>query len=714
MERYTAFETAKPVWLKGLSGEKNITAGFYARVDNVVRATLKVATSGFFRVFVDGAFVHYGPARAAHGFFRVDEVALTLGEGEHHVAVDVVCYGVNSFSNPLQDAFVIAELSTDGAVLAATGAEGFDSFRLTARVQKVQRYSYQRPFAESYRLSANATAWRVGGLCENAVLTPVEEKGEKTLIPRYLAAPHFPKVSAALRESVGTFACGVLPLNYWQDRSLTRIAPPETGAMDGFAKDELELCLSDEACEMRTLTLSSSIAPYSGSTMLSAGQFEIFSMPCEKTGLIGLTLECTQRGTVYITYDETLRESGDVDPLSMGCVNIIRLDMTAGKTQFLAMEPMSFKYIRLSCVEGEFTLSDLHIREVICPQPITATCASESHKMRMVFDAALETFKQNSFDIFMDCPSRERAGWLCDSFFTSRAEYFFTGASVVERNFLENFLLPASFPVIDKGMLPMCYPSDHYNGEYIPNWAMWLVLELREYAQRSGDTAMVEAFRPRIAELLTFFEGYENADGLLEKLPRWVFVEWSRANDLVQDINLPSNMLYASMLDAAADLYGDASLHTKASKLRELIRVRSFNGRFFTDNEVYQNGVPVSSGEITETCQYYAFFTDVATPETYPELWNTLLRDFGPDRAQRGLWPDIWPANAFIGNFLRLDLLLRYAQYAQLERESAGYFLYMAEKTGTLWENVTEHASCNHGFASYAAVLLDAACRHHE
>ena len=35
-----------------------------------------------------------------------------------------------------------------------------------------------------------------------------------------------------------------------------------------------------------------------------------------------------------------------------------------------------------------------------------------------------------------------------------------------------------------------------------------------------------------------------------------------------------------------------------------------------------------------------------------------------------------------------------------------GYFHYMARKTGTLWENVTDHASCNHGFASYAAVLI--------
>lgn len=711
MERYTSFQTAKPVWLAGLQGEKNITAGFYTCVEDVDCAVLKVATSGYFRVFVDGAFVHYGPARAAHGFFRVDEIALPLGKGVHHIAIDVICYGVNSYSTPLQEAFIIAELCAENRVLAATGDMGFASFRLTERVQKVQRYSFQRPCSEAYRLLPESHDWRVGKPAATAVKTPCEIVADKTFIPRYLNAPHFPKTNALRRESVGTFKTGVTPEKYFRDRSLTQVAPPQTGAMDGFPENELDIHLSDEACEMKTLTLTPSVAPYSGSTSLAAGEFEILSMPCEKTGLIGLTLSCAQSGTVYLMVDETLRASGDVDPLSMGCVNIFRVDLTQGDAQLLMMEPVSFKYIKIACATGAFTISDVHMREVICPQKITASCASDSPELRKVFDAALETFLQNSFDIFMDCPSRERAGWLCDSFFTGRAEHFFTGASVVERNFLENFLLPDSFPVIDKGMLPMCYPSDHYNGVYIPNWAMWLVLELREYRDRSGDHALVEAFRARISELLAFFKGYENADGLLEKLPRWVFVEWSRANDLVQDINFPSNMLYASMLDAAADLYGDTSLREKAARLREVIRARSFNGQFFTDNEVYRDGVAISSGEITETCQYYAFFTDTATPETYPVLWQTLLRDFGPDRAQRGLHGEIWPANAFIGNFLRLDLLRRYQQFAQLEQESAGYFLYMAEKTGTLWENVTEHASCNHGFASYAAVLLDAASR---
>ena len=34
------------------------------------------------------------------------------------------------------------------------------------------------------------------------------------------------------------------------------------------------------------------------------------------------------------------------------------------------------------------------------------------------------------------------------------------------------------------------------------------------------------------------------------------------------------------------------------------------------------------------------------------------------------------------------------------------FYLYMAEQTGTLWENVGASASCNHGFASHVAYSL--------
>ena len=110
--------------------------------------------------------------------------------------------------------------------------------------------------------------------------------------------------------------------------------------------------------------------------------------------------------------------------------------------------------------------------------------------------------------------------------------------------------------------------------------------------------------------------------------------------------------------------------------------------------------------DVTETCQYYAFFFETATPETYPELWKTLLEDFGPGRVEKGLWKAIYPSNAFIGYYLRLELLSR-AELGELLLENIeGFFGYMAARTGTLWEHNDTSASCNHGFASHVLVWL--------
>ena len=67
---------------------------------------------------------------------------------------------------------------------------------------------------------------------------------------------------------------------------------------------------------------------------------------------------------------------------------------------------------------------------------------------------------------------------------------------------------------------------------------------------------------------------------------------------------------------------------------------------------------------------------------------------------------DVAASNAFVGNYLRLSLLVREGLGDQLLREAEGYFSYMAEQTGTLWEHDTPTGSCSHGFASYATVLI--------
>jgi len=307
----------------------------------------------------------------------------------------------------------------------------------------------------------------------------------------------------------------------------------------------------------------------------------------------------------------------------------------------------------------------------------------------------------------MDCPGRERAGWLCDSFFTARAERDFCGSNPIEHSFLENYLLPGRYPFLPKGMLPMCYPSDHNDHVFIPNWAMWFVLELEEYLHRTGDRGLVDALKRKVYGLLDYFKPFLNRDGLLERLDQWIFIEWSEAAKFVRDVSYPTNMLYAGMLDAAAALYGDPALGKQAARVRQVIRKQSFDGEFFVDNAIRKaDGSLEVTRNRTETCQYYAFFFNVATPTSHPELWRKLLSEFGPDRDPAVRHPEIHPANAFIGFFLRLDILSCYGQHRLILEQLYKNYLPMAQITGTLWEHKDASASCNHGFASHVAHIL--------
>ena len=171
-------------------------------------------------------------------------------------------------------------------------------------------------------------------------------------------------------------------------------------------------------------------------------------------------------------------------------------------------------------------------------------------------------------------PSRRRSArrWLCDSFFLGRANYFFTGDLGSEYLFLENYLLADHFDHLLDGMLAMCYPADFLNGQFIPNWAMRLMIELDDFKKRGGDTSFIESFRPKLVKLIEYLKTFRNSDRLLEKLPSWVFVEWSQANKLVQDVNYPSNMTWAEVLDAMNRLYDMPELSNEAQAVRETVR----------------------------------------------------------------------------------------------------------------------------------------------
>lgn len=699
------FDSAKPVWPKGRDKERNLTVGFRAQFESVgERTILKVAGSTLYRIYLNDQFVAHGPAGGPHGWYRMDEIDLTrtVGPGKNVLAIEIVGYNVNSFNLLDQPAFLQAEVVADGHVLVATGtAHPFESTILNERVQKVQRYSFQRPFSEAYRLKPGYDRWR-SDLSVTLNRTRLAVQPRVNLLERRVPFSEF-KVRKPIQIVSKGRLHDVPVAKLWKDRSLTDIG----AQLGGYLESDLETIPSIDLQKIGNMTNESVGQTYRSSqaVTLDTHEYQILDLGTNLTGFIGATIACKQRTKLYITFDEILTH-GDVDFKRLDCVNIITLDLEPGGYSFETFEPYTLRYLKLMATEGACKVTHVTLKEYVSLIPKTATFTSSDERLNRLFAAGVETFRQNAVGVFMDCPSRERAGWLCDSFFTARVAKDLTGDTLIEKNLFENYQLPESFAFLPDGMLPMCYPSDHYDGVFVPNWAMWFVVELEEYLDRSGDAQTVKALETRVMKLLDYFKRFRNSDGLLEKLEGWVFIEWSEANRFVQDVSYPTNMLYAEVLAASGRMYDRGDLISEAERIRDVIRNQSFDGEFFVDNAVRKNANLEVTRNRSEVCQYFAFFFHVATPESHPALWKTLIKDFGPHRKQTKIHEQVRPANAFVGNILRLELLSQAGLVQQLLDESLAYQLYMVDRTGTLWEHDGAYASCNHGFASHGGVRV--------
>ncbi|MBQ0033581.1 MAG: nucleoside hydrolase, partial [bacterium] len=702
------FAEACPIWVAGRSGDMNLMVGFRgdftARTGD--RVTLRVTGATVYRAFVNGMFAGYGPARAAKGFFRVDEWDVTelVRTGANAVAIEVSSYNVKNYYQALQRPFLQAEVVVNGKVAMATPT-GFGHVRLLPRVRKCSRYSFQRGFAEVYELDVDSFAWRTGRVERTDV--PLENCPSVRYLRRRVEYPQFERSPVSFsRETEVRFSAVTNVHPHWYFDLIPRFGL-------GYSGKELDF---DVNATNQSVTTVANRPVGSEPGRIGGGRGVLLGLGGNRTGFLSATVTVSRPGLLGIMFDEALMD-GKVMPTDvdggrgLSVANGIYFRFREPGTYHVeSFEPSTLQWAHAFALEGgEMTLSDLSFRNYRSPSADGFRFARGSDSVRRIFEAGRETFAQNAVDVLSDCPSRERAGWLADSFFSARTSWLLTGSRALEDLFIENFAVADGFEPVPDGMLPMCYPADFADGDFIPNWAMWFVLQIDDYVRnRRGDPALVARLRPRLQKLIRFLWQYRNADGLLEKLPRWVFVEWSKANELVQDVNYPSNMLWAEALEAMDRLYGMPELAAEAKRVRATVTAQSWNGEWFCDNAVRQaDGSLKVTGERTEVCQYYAFFFGLATPAGNPILWKRLVEDFGPSRKQTGKWKEIWPADAFFGNYLRLEILSREGRGEQVVDEIAGYFGGMADRTGTLWEYNRPTASLCHGFASYVTVLLD-------
>jgi alpha-L-rhamnosidase len=703
MKPYRPFVRAVSVWPQKLSGRMNTWVSFHARVELPGRrgATLRIAAAQAYRVWVDGVLVGRGPARTAHGHARVDEWPVAAdATGLLRMVIEVMEYGVPTFCSTNEPAFCCAEIVSGKKILAWTAPRdgGFMAEQRTEHVQKIERFSYQRAFAEGYHVRRDGFTWREPGYAPKRPLPLARVNYARTWLPRGVAYPDLsvvrPKVAAVTGRALPYREAVFAKAEKW--RHIFDV--PKTSP--GFTIEQQEwpvfTALAGTTFES---TGTARLKPGVPLTLRPRAWLRAsFGGIC--TGFPAVRAYSRKGARLLLVFDEILVD-GQIKFDRSSCENVIWLDLAPGAAvDFEAFEPYTFQHLQVIAWEGTVEVSGLRLRHyqngtVLRDGPHSLTPAAAR-----VRRAALASYRQNALDLFMDCPGRERAGWLCDSLFTARAEWHLTGDNRIERAFLQNYLVMPPRPELPRGMVPMCYPAEPLKNEFIPNWAMFLVIQLDEARRvRRLPAEWQPLIKRRVQGLVDYFRPFENERGLLEKLDSWIFVEWSKANDFVKEVNFPTNMLYAMMLRSAARLLREPKLAAQADRIDATVRELSWRDGVFLDHAVRDHhGQLVVRNDASEVCQYYAFFTGLATPRREPALWQRLVRaDYGP----------LLPANVFVGKIMRFQLLIENGEFEAARRELLKSYLPMAKMTGTLWELFQKNVSCNHGFTSYVAVLID-------
>ena len=681
------------VWAEGQKNQMNRAFAFVLDLGKKQMGEICLSAASCYKVIADGKLMGFGPNRTAHGYAR----AAVYPFNAQYITVEVQSHFVPNFCWVKREPFFACVLKTESG--KEYFAEDFNCFALSDRVQKVRRYSFQRGFCETYINEKDRTALY---FCKPQNTFP-RVKTEKAELPHLLPSETLtPALSEIFAEKViDSGYCKTSPeIAVYVDRTETLIGT----VIEGFQRGEWQDFSTDEISRITYLSGAKS-GDYA---------YETLDFSRIVTGIVEVEIIAGNAGEVFFAFDEILSDEKlkTIMPFRGETANVFKWTVKkAGVYNLSAFEPYAFRYANVITSAG--VKANVKVRAYENPEAGKMLFECDDKKIEQIMEAARHTFAHHAVDLLTDCPSRERAGWLSDSFFSSVAERVFTGDNKVERAFLQNYIL-ADKSGHPKGMIPRCYPADYYEeGGFIPNWSLWYILEIYKYFTQYGYDETVEKSRANVEGILNYFVDFENEFGVLEDLKGWIFVEWSAANnsDHINGINVPSNACYYASLLAAAKVYGIKGLKEKAEKVKDYLLKNAYVDGFFVDNLIRnEKGDIIPTENYTETCQYYMFFFKCADKHTHKELFDKMLNEYGKsDSSASGGNPvkkQLTPSNMIYGVYMRLELLMREQKRVELLNECVRYFYDMTQKTGTLWENNTASASCDHGFASYVSRFI--------
>lgn len=223
-------------------------------------------------------------------------------------------------------------------------------------------------------------------------------------------------------------------------------------------------------------------------------------------------------GIVGLYYAEELTDDGHAR-YNMRCMEKnYDIWYPNGKDDIESYEWRAFRYLE---IKGNIDPTQVVIMQRGYPYTQIKQLETDIPELKQIYDICVNTILASIHEIFMDCPTREKAQYSGDMGCGGYGFGLFTGDwTPYKKGILD--ILSSSF--ICKGLMecaPGCFMQEIADG------SLCFPGQILRYYETTGDKDFVKQVLPYMLDVVDYFKKFERPDGLLEEVnEKWNLVAW--------------------------------------------------------------------------------------------------------------------------------------------------------------------------------------------
>lgn len=330
----------------------------------------------------------------------------------------------------------------------------------------------------------------------------------------------------------------------------------------------------------------------------------------------------------------------------------------------------TFRFVRLEITTDSqpCEISGFDYEETGYPLKVKTQAEASDPDFDGIWDISLRTLKRCMQETYLDCPYYEQLQYAMDARSEILYTYSVSGDDRLARQCMEDLRRSQR----DDGLLNACHP--YYGSGVIPGFSIYYILMLYDHLMYFGDQKLIRKHLGTVDGILHYFDAHRNPEGMVENIGGsmsdryWSFVDWSVAWKDVGGMP-PSGVRGPVVMESFLYIYG----------LQHAAALCEYVNRFDTAEEYRTRAKNVQ--EALRTCcrDERGFFTDSPGIRAYSQHAQifAVLTDTVPLEEGRMLLTE---AIAEENTFAPVSVAFMFYMFRALEK--AG----MYEKTKRFWE----------------------------